>query len=257
MGCSCPVSAFVIVHGAWGGGWEWSPVARLLRERGHDVLIPTLTGMGERAHLGRQNQVGLSTHVEDVIGVLRFEKARDAVLCGASYGGMPVTGAADQAAELIRLVIYVDALVPRAGQCALDLLPESFGDMVRAGVGEYGPLWRVPMPADLFEALIPAGSVPEGFRADYLARVRDQPAATFMEPVRLTGAVDRVPRAFVRCTTGAFTEDLGGDPIEACAARARAEGWPYRELSTPHDPQVFDPVSTATILEELADSCAA
>jgi pimeloyl-ACP methyl ester carboxylesterase len=250
------VSAFVIVHGAWGGGWEWSPVARLLRERGHDVLTPTLTGMGERAHLGGQSHVGLATHVEDVAAVLRFENLRDAVLCGASYGGMPVTGAADQAADLIRVVIYVDALVPRAGQSALDLLPESFGDMVRAGVGEHGALWRVPMPVDLFEKLIPAGSVPDGVRADYLARVRDQPAATFMEPVQLTGTVDGVRRTFVRCTQGDFAEELGGDPIEACAARARAEGWPYRELSAPHDPQVFDPVGTASLLEELADSCA-
>ena len=247
------MSAFVIVHGAWGGGWEWSPVARLLRERGHDVFTPTLTGMGERAHLSGQSHLGLGTHVEDVVGVLRFENLRDAVLCGASYGGMPVTGAADAEADRIRLVIYVDALVPRAGQSALDLLPESFGHMVRAGVDENGPLWRVPMPADLLEVLIPAGSVPDELRADYRSRVRDQPAATFMEPVQLTGAVDQVLRAFVRCTTSDFAMELAGDPIEACAARARAEGWPYRELSTPHDPQVFDPVGIATLLEELSE----
>ena len=110
------VTAIVIVHGGWGGGWEWSAVAGLLRERGHEVFTPTLTGMGERSHIGRHEQVGLGTHIEDVVAVLEFEKLRDVVLCGASYGGMPVTGAADRVAERVRLLVYVDALVPRDGQ---------------------------------------------------------------------------------------------------------------------------------------------
>lgn len=254
VGCSRAVGTFVIVHGAWGGGWEWSPVARLLRERGHDVFAPTLTGMGERAHLGVQDHVGLATHVEDVVAVLQFENLRGTVLCGASYGGMPITGAADQAPDRISLAIYIDALVPRAQQSALDLLPEDFGEMVRAGVDEHGPSWRVPMPGDLLEALIPTGSAPDAIRADYLARLRDQPAATFTEAVQLTGAVDDVRRAFIRCTSGHLADQAGSDPIEACAARARAEGWPYRELAAPHDPQVFDPAGTAALLEELARS---
>jgi pimeloyl-ACP methyl ester carboxylesterase len=248
------LSAFVIVHGAWGGGWEWAPVARLLRKRGHEVFTPTLTGMGERAHLGQHEFVGLSTHVADIAAVLEFENLRDVVLCGASYGGMPVTGAADRTAERIGLVIYIDALVPLAGQSALDLLPQAFGDLVRSGVDEHGPNWRIPMPQDLSEALFPAGSLPDPIRADYFARVRDQPATTFMEPVRLTGAVGRLRRAFVRCTAGQLAEHVGEDPIEAGARRARAEGWPYRELAAPHDPQVFDPVGIAAILDELTDA---
>ena len=248
------MSAFVIVHGAWGGGWEWTAVARLLRASGHEVVTPTLTGMGERAHLAHRQHVRLATHVEDIVAVLEFENLRDVVLCGASYGGMPVTGAADHAAERIRLVIYVDALVPRAGQSAVDLLPLQFGEMVRAGIEEHGPHWRVPMPTELFDALIPAGSLAEQVRADYLARVRDQPAATFIEPVRLDGAVEQLLRAFVRCTTSDFAMELGGDPIEACARRAQAEGWPYRELAAPHDPQIFDPIGIAALLEGLAQS---
>ena len=246
------MTAFVIVHGAWGGGWEWSPVARLLRSRGHDVFTPTLTGMGERAHLGRHEPPTLATHVEDVLSVLDIEDLCDAVLCGASYGGMPVTGAADLAADRIRLVVYVDALVPRDGQSALDLLPPPFGDMVRAGIDEHGALWRVPMPADLFAALIPPGSVPDADRDRYRVRMRDHPAAAFTQPVRLRGAIDRLPRAFVRCTASDVADELGGDPIEACAERARREGWLYREIRTPHDPQIFDPAGTAAVLDELA-----
>jgi pimeloyl-ACP methyl ester carboxylesterase len=251
------VSVLVIVHGAWGGGWEWSAVARLLRQGGHEVFTPTLTGMGERSHLGREEYVGLETHIDDVVAVLEFEDLRDVVLCGASYGGMPVTGAADRAAERIRSVVYIDALVPRHGQSTLDLLPASFGDTIRAGVKAHGPGWRVPIPPPLLAALVPEGSLPDDLRADYLARLRDHPAATFMEPASLTGAVEGLPRAFVRCTMGDFTEAVGGDPIEACAAQARAEGWPYRELTAPHDPQLFNPAGTAALLDELADAAGA
>ena len=246
------VAAIVIVHGGWGGGWEWSAVAGLLREHGHDVFTPTLTGMGERSHIGRYKQVGLGTHIEDVVAVLEFEQLRDVVLCGASYGGMPVTGAADRVAERVRLLVYVDALVPRNGQAALDLFPEEFADLVRAGVEVHGRGWRIPIPEDLSAALFPVGSLPDNVRADYIARLRDQPAATFTDPIQLTGEVDRIRRAFVRCTKSDFADDLGGDPIEACAARARAERWLYRELSASHDPQVFDVDGIATLLEQLA-----
>ncbi len=118
------MATFVIVHGAWGGGWEWTPVAGLLRQRGHDVFTPTLTGLGERTHLGRD--IGLADHIADVMAVLEFEALRDVVLCGHSYGGMVVTGVADRVADCIRQLVYLDALVPTHGQAVLDLVPDEF-----------------------------------------------------------------------------------------------------------------------------------
>ena len=219
-------------------------MAQALRVQGHIVFTPTLTGMGERVHLGPD--VGLATHVQDVAAVLEFEDLDDVILCGASYGGMPVTGAADRVADRIRLIVYVDALVPADAQSALDLLPEGFGDMVRAAADELGH-GRVSIPPVL---LPPRGLISDKDRGRFIARLRDQPVATFTDPIHLTGAVDRVARAFVRCTAGDF--DVGGDPIEAIAVRARTEGWLYRELSAPHDPHLFDPAGTAAVLHELA-----
>jgi pimeloyl-ACP methyl ester carboxylesterase len=237
------MATLVIVHGAFGGGWEWTPVASELRKRGHDVFTPTLSGMGERFHLGPE--VGLSTHVEDVVAVLTLEDLEGVVLCGASYGGMAVTGAADRTPDRIGLVVYVDALVPQDGQSGLDLLPEAFGNMVRVAGDEDGH-GRIAVPAAV---LPPEGLIPEERRARYVARLRPQPVASFTEPLRLTGAVERLRRAFVRCTSGI---DIGGDPIAPMAARAVADGWPYRELALPHDPHLFDPAGTAEMLHDLA-----
>lgn len=246
------MSTFVIVHGGFGGGWEWTPVARLLRLWGHDVFTPTLSGMGERAHAAHEQVIGLTTHVEDILALIEFEDLRQVVLCGASYGGMPVTGAADRAAERFRLVVYVDALVPGNGQCALDLLPEAFRESVDRGIAEHGRSWRVPMPAELFESLYPPGQISEADRARIALRVRPQPAASFIEPLHLTGAVENLRRAFVRCTMTSWNVAAGGDPIAAAAARASADGWICRDLPLGHDPQLFDPTVTAAALEEIA-----
>jgi pimeloyl-ACP methyl ester carboxylesterase len=114
--------AFVLVHPAWLGGWCWRKTAPLLRARGHDVHAPTLTGLGERAHLVRRD-IGLATHVEDVVNVLEFEDLRGVILVGNSSGGMVITGVAERAPERIAQLVYLDAFVPEHGQSLVDLLP--------------------------------------------------------------------------------------------------------------------------------------
>ena len=230
----------MVVSGGRGSGLR---SAARLRARGHEVFTPTLTGMGERAHLAAPD-VGVSTHVEDVVAVVVMEGLSDVVLCAHSYGGIPVTVAADRVPERIGLLIYVDALVPEDGQSALDLLPAWFAVEAPATVDESG---RVPMPAVLEP---PEGWIDEVERARYLGRLRPQPLGSFVEPVRFSGAGAHLPRAFVRCTHGAPP----GDPIATVAARARASGWIYRELAAPHDPQLLDPDGTAGVLDELAAS---
>jgi hypothetical protein len=125
--------------------------------------------------------------------------------------------------------------------------------MIREGIAEHGPAWRVPLPAGLFDALIPAGSVPEAVRRDYLDRIRAHPAASLIEPIQLTGALESVPRAFIRCTSGEYADKVGGDPVAVGAARAPQAGWPYREINVGHDPQVFDAEGIARLMIELAN----
>src|SRR5579863_4233762 len=137
------MASFVLVHGGTRGGWCWKRVAALLRQRGHDVFTPTLTGLGERAHLASPT-IDLDTHIEDIISVIRAEELSEIVLCGHSYGGMVVTGVADRIAEKIRSLVYVDALVPKDGECAFDLLDPT----VRKRMSD-GPFIQ-PFPASHF-----------------------------------------------------------------------------------------------------------
>jgi pimeloyl-ACP methyl ester carboxylesterase len=116
------MATFVLVHGAWHGGWCWRRVAEPLRKMGHAVFTPTLTGVGERAHLLNPS-VDLITHVRDVVGVIEVEELDKVVLVGHSYAGMVITGVADTLTSRIDAMVYLDAFMPQPGQSMIDLLP--------------------------------------------------------------------------------------------------------------------------------------
>ncbi|MGZ8259755.1 MAG: alpha/beta fold hydrolase [Caldimonas sp.] len=234
------MSTFVVVHGAWTGGWAWKKMRPLLRARGHELFTPTLTGVGERAHLARP-EVDLAVHVEDVLGLLAFEDLRDVVLVGHSYGGMVATGVADRAHERISRLVYLDAFVPRDGQSLADLLaPQQRAATVEAE-RTIGDGWRIP-----------PNPMPPDTGADDLAwagpRRLMQPGATFAQTLLLTGAVETLPRAFIYCTRFA-----PGDVFRKFADRARVEkGWRYDELDASHNPHITMPETLAALLHEIA-----
>src|ERR1700716_4020236 len=110
---------FVLVHGAWHGGWCWRRVADRLRAGGHTVFTPTLTGLGERAHLLRAG-IGLDTHITDVVNAMAGEELTDVLLCGHSYGGFVISGVAERLAPAIRALVFLDAFMPRNGETVQD-----------------------------------------------------------------------------------------------------------------------------------------
>src|SRR4051812_30047626 len=112
-------TTFVLVHGAWHGGWCYDEVAKRLRSEGYDVYTPTLTGLGERSHL-LSPEINLDTHIQDVLNVIRWQDLETIVLCGHSYGGMVVTGVADVVPDRIASLVYLDAYVPRSGESVWD-----------------------------------------------------------------------------------------------------------------------------------------
>ena len=233
------MATFLVAHGAWSAGWSWKKMRPLLREHGHELLTPSYTGLGERSHLAGKD-VDLEAHIADLLAVIRYEDPKDPVLIGHSYGGMVATGVADRVPDCLSRLVYLDAFVPRDGQSLLDLLgAEDRARMLDAARVERGG-WRIPpnpMPQDTSEADL-AWATPR--------RVM-QPLETFRQPIRLTGAVERLPRTYVYCTRPG-----PGDVFRQFAQRARSErDWQYVEIDASHNPHITAPALLAAVLDSV------
>lgn len=238
------MATFVIVHGGWGGGWEWHGVARRLASLGHEVHTPSLTGLGDRAHLATRT-VGLATHVEDVVAVLTTYELTDVRLVGQSYGGMVVTGVVDRVPDRVGRVVYLDAFVPDHGVSCNDLCGPEWTARMHDLASLQGDGWKVPFP---FTS--PTG-LPEDVEAWYLPRMVPQPLATLDDAADLgRGGGASVPRTFVRFLDGPSPEQE--DAISSSARHARDAGWDYHQLVAPHDLHVSDPERVATLLDALS-----
>jgi len=232
------MATYVLVHGAWHGGWCWKKVAPLLRAAGHDIFTPTLTGLGERVHL-LTPAVGLDTHIQDIVNLLVYEDLREVVLVGHSYGGMVVSGVAEQATERLAHLVYLDAFVPWEGQSLLDLMGATQAATVRERAARAGDGWGVPpLPLELFGVTEAVDLAWAG------ARLGRQPLRTFEQPLPLTGAAAALPRTYLHCTAWVgFTES---------ADRARREpGWRVHELATGHDAMITAPQALADRLLDV------
>ncbi len=227
------MAVYVLVHGATAGGWIWSPVPELLRRQGHTVYTPTLTGLGERAHL-LQPDIDLETHIDDIVGVFVYEDLRDTILVGHSYGGAVVTGVAEQIPERIRRLVYLDALIPEDGEAVKDLYPPDVAALLERYVREGGDGWRYPPPE-------PRGD----------PRFADHPARTMFQPLAVNNPRARlIPRAYIYCADkrDAAPQHQG---IIHTAARVRAAGWPFIEIATGHHPMHSAPEELVRILLSL------
>src|SRR5262249_12496191 len=123
-----PSKTFVLVHGAWHGGWCWNKVASILREQGHSVFTPTQTGLGERSHL-LSKSIDLDVFITDIANVLKWEDLNDVILVGHSFGGNAIPGVADRMRERVRRLVYLDAVILENGQSVFSQLPK---DVVEA-----------------------------------------------------------------------------------------------------------------------------
>jgi pimeloyl-ACP methyl ester carboxylesterase len=230
---------FVLVHGAWHGGWCWQRVADRLRGGGHAVFTPTLTGLGERSHLLRAG-IDLTTHVTDVVNVIKWEELNDVVLCGHSYGGMVISGVADQMAAAIRSIVFLDAFVPRNGEAVQDLTSSAVVEIARAAMAR-GEITMPPRPAEAF-------GVNAADRAWVDRLCVGQPIGTFTQKLTLTGARDRIPRkSYIRAASYA---NPGFD--RALAAARSDPSWRTYEVSCGHDVMVDAPNRLTEILLEAA-----
>jgi pimeloyl-ACP methyl ester carboxylesterase len=230
---------YVLVHGAWHGGWCWKRVTPLLRAAGHDVYTPTLTGLGERAHLGGLD-TNLDVHIQDVLMTIQAEELSDIILVGHSYAGMVVTGVADRIPSLIKHLIYLDAFVPENGKSLVDYVaPERQAGFIKVG-RETGYVTSLPMRL--------LGVTDPEDTAWVSRRLVKQSFQTFSQPVRLFNVGEpRFPRTYIYCSqppTGSF--DRFADTIK------NNPKWTFHEMKTGHDAMITDPDGLTKILLGVA-----
>ena len=243
------MATFVLIHGAWHGGWSWWKTAPLLEQAGHRVLAPSLTGLGEREHLAALMPpavINLDLHIADVVSLLRAEDLSEVILVGHAYAGMVITGVAELAPERIAALVYVNGVAPSDGEAMVDQLEAVRGPEFVArihGFIEAGAPF-MPAPTDGDE-IGRRWSINDPSDQDFmLPRLSAQPTLTFSQPVR-TGnpAADAIRREFILCSESGF---------EPVAERAAASGWGVHHIDTGHDPMITTPRELADILLHIA-----
>jgi pimeloyl-ACP methyl ester carboxylesterase len=234
------MATFVLVHGTGCGGWIWKKLSPLLRERGHDVYTPTLTGLAERDHV-RDCNINLTTHVTDIANLIFYEDLNNVILVGNSYAGMVITGVANKIPERLKLLVYLDAYLPDDGQSEADLLPAGMFSARRAEAAQHNGLLPPPSPT-LFGITDP---VLVGWVKD---RMTPHPIDTYTEPVFTNEKGAAVPAVFIHCTANPpGTPDL----FASSAAKARTKGWQVIDLETGHLAMLTAPMQLAHILLSL------
>ncbi|HEY9290007.1 MAG TPA: alpha/beta hydrolase family protein [Microlunatus sp.] len=223
------MATFVLVPGAWHGSWTFEAVTPLLEDAGHTVHALTLTGLRPEDDEATVARTNLDTHADDVVRVLERARLTDATLVGHSYAGMVIAAAADRAAGRVSRLVHLDAFVPRDGESWWTLTTEAYRQSAVDGSADTGYAVRPPFRA-------PHGGDP---------RRRPHPLASFMQRIRLTGAVDRVPRRdFIYCSGW---ED--GTPFSGLRTRLQADpGWHVHDIPTAHNAMREAPKAVAELL---------
>ncbi|GAA5113640.1 alpha/beta fold hydrolase [Pseudonocardia adelaidensis] len=238
---------YVLVHGAWHDGRAWHRVAPLLAARGHRVFAPSLTGHGDKAHL-LGPEVGMTTHVDDVVGLILDEDLHDVVLVGHSYAGMVISTTANRIPERLAGLVYVDAVVPAHGETAVDVMPVTQLMIDRAAGGDepwrIPPMPELPAPRGLFGVTDPADV------AWLRSTLGDEAVRCFTQPAETDNpAQGAIPRTYILCV-GDEPEGITRRPVPA----TRPDGEPTRihELHSGHDCMITRPAELAELLLESA-----
>jgi len=238
-----PARTFVLVHGAWHGGWCWVRVAGRLRALGHTVYTPTQTGLGERRHL-LSKDITLDIFTQDIVNLIEAEELSEVILVGHSFGGLGISGVADLMPDRIRRLVYLDSLIVEGGKSPLSAFPPEIAAARKKLAEETSRGVSLPPPAPS------AFGVSDPKDAEWLKRrLTPHPFGTYLSPLNIKGpAGNGLPRTYLACT----------NPIYAALEGVRQwvktqQGWTWREIPTGHNAMVIEPeVLTRMLVAEAA-----
>jgi pimeloyl-ACP methyl ester carboxylesterase len=238
------MATFVLVQGGWVGGWYWKKLIPFLEAAGHEVYAPTLTGLAERAS-ELSPDVGLDTHIQDIVGMLEEKNLQGVILVGHSYGGMVITGVVDRALEPIAHLVYLDTFVPRDGESMADISSIVIW-MLRKQARAHGDGWRVNPPGTL-------DVTKEPDRSWVRSKVTPHPLKTFEQALHLKNPaiVSAKPRTHIACTGGGFFRSLAQRLLARRALPPTEAGWRLRQLPCAHCAMIHMPRELAGLLLEV------
>jgi pimeloyl-ACP methyl ester carboxylesterase len=222
---------FVLVHGAWHGGWCWSRVADRLRAAGHQAFTPTQTGLGERKHL-LSKDITLDTFAKDITNVIEAEELNKIVLVGHSFGGLAISGVADAMPERIRHLVYLDSLMVEGGKSPFDSLPADVVAARRKAAEESSGGLSLPNPPPS------AFGVSDATDTEWVKRrLTPHPLGTYTSKQNIKGPVgNNLPRTYIHCTNPSYSA------LQASRDWVRSQsGWRWAEIATGHDAMVTAP----------------
>ncbi len=239
---------FILVHGTWLGGWSWQYVRRILERAGHDVYAPSLTGCGDRAHL-MSPEIGLDTHIQDIVNIIDLESLDDVILVGHSFAGLVITGVADRRRDRIRRIVFFDALVPAEGRLSgTSRTPDGeISDYFKKRMEKFVDGYQM----DYFDSyplkMVVPDSEPE-LQAMLKEKITLHPMRAWTDELQLqNGGWEGLPRTFIHCVGQEYSMSS-----EAMVGPARAPGWQFIELDTPRGGMLTHPELVARTFLELA-----
>ena len=240
------MATFVLVHGGAHGGWCFGRVSRQLREGGHTVYSPSLSGLADRKHL-LSNSTDLETHIADIAQLIEYEDLSDVVLVGHSYGGMVITGVADRLPNRLLSVVYLDAAHPRDGEAMLDNITPGLRDLLRSELREVDGVELVVFPDSPLLAVM--GVTDEADLEWMRAKITPHPWRSFTQNLRLQGdsAAHALHRASINCSA-----TLKALSAEAHARRVSGSDLVI-EVDAGHDVMITEPLIVAQRLVECLD----
>jgi pimeloyl-ACP methyl ester carboxylesterase len=251
------MTTYVLVAGAWLGGWCWQPVAARLRAQRHDVYPVTLTGLGERSHLASP-EVDVDTYVADVVNLVEYEDLHDVVLVGHSYAGLVVTAVADRIPTRIALLAYLDSGPMPDGTAYLDMQPPAAKELIERLAEESGDGWQIPVPSwEDLEGVMGASleGLGQAERSRMRARAVAQPLRTWTQPVSLKNpAREHLAKLLITCSFPLVqVQQMIADGHPWFAELASPQ-WSFLELPTGHWPMFSVPDQLADLLQDLHET---
>ena len=233
---------FLLIHGAWHGGWVWNEISEILNYQGYSVSTPTLTGLGEKKHL-LSSKITIDTFIEDVVNHIIFENLNNIILVGHSFAGSVISGVADRLKDRIQKLIYFDAMILIDGQKPFDITPKETVEQRIELAKKFGNNISIPAPsADAFGVF----DIKKSLLLE--EKLTPHPLSAFQSKLILKNEVGNgIPLSYIFCTKPVYKS------LESSRVVVRKMKWPIFELNAGHDAMLTHPKETLNLLMKICN----